>query len=511
MSALIASQACEPGQYSRSSASSVNSWLEGHPHDPAEYEHNQTASKKRQPRTGKPSSPAKKRKQLSEISVNSMSVPEPRQTRGRAGVGKRAERSQKQQAGATPSPDKASKAPTVPLHSTRRGAPSNSDPEIDACRTPRASPNPFHSRPNLFTPRHEAQQSTSSRDSSSHSQSQSPSSATRAPSSPSRPKSPSKQESDLQLSDVAVDWLAFNTKGLEIPDEAQALLKDVRRIGKGFRVIPDVVQRRAMEHMIREDGYQAEEVFMGIFAGTDSSAQNEGLKGDEVFDEAVKIKMAAMDCRNDDVAEPEWNSAVHYPLIKLALKDIWRSKGIWFHDISTARISDSSLLPGITSRVKKVQSKMVDYAMVIRPAEDLLDRIRDLLRNSDGFSINQTDARYVRFRPIGLSIETNGGGIDEDKANTQLGTWVSAHFAKLSQLIRGDGDLPPLPLIMIQGNKWEFMIAHKVNARKIEIYRDQSLGETGSILGIYQLLAALRRLAQWMDEVLRPWFEAHVL
>jgi len=95
MSALIASQACEPGQYSGSSASSVNSWLEGHPHDPAEYEHNQTASKKRQPRTGKPSSPAKKRKQLAKISVNSMSVPEPRQTRGRAGVGKRAERSQK--------------------------------------------------------------------------------------------------------------------------------------------------------------------------------------------------------------------------------------------------------------------------------------------------------------------------------------------------------------------------------------------------------------------------------
>jgi hypothetical protein len=159
----------------------------------------------------------------------------------------------------------------------------------------------------------------------------------------------------------------------------------------------------------------------------------------------------------------------------------------------------------------KVQSKMVDYAMIIRFAKNLLDRIRDLLRNSDDFNINQTDARYVRFRSIGLSIETKREGIDEDKANTQLGTWVSAHFAKLSQLIRDDEDLPPLPLIMIQGNKWKFMIVHKVNARKIEIYRDQSLGETGSILGIYQLLAALRRLAQWMDEMLRPWLEAHVL
>jgi len=31
---------------------------------------------------------------------------------------------------------------------------------------------------------------------------------------------------------------------------------------------------------------------------------------------------------------------------------------------------------------------MVDYAMVIRLVEDLLDRIRNLLRNSDDFNIN---------------------------------------------------------------------------------------------------------------------------
>lgn len=60
-----------------------------------------------------------------------------------------------------------------------------------------------------------------------------------------------------------------------------------------------------MKHMIKKDEYQVEEVFMGIFAGTNSSAHNEGLNGDEVFDEAIKIKMATMDCRNDDVAKSE--------------------------------------------------------------------------------------------------------------------------------------------------------------------------------------------------------------
>jgi len=511
MFAVIASQAGEPYQNIGSSASSVDSWLEGHPHDPADYEHNQPASKKRRPRTGKPSAPEKRRKQLAEISVNSMSVPEPRQTRGRAGGGKRAERSQNQQADDPPSPDKTPKAPFLSLRPTRRGDAPSYDAQIDAGRTPRASANPLHSKPDLSQPRHEQQQSTSSRDSSSVSQSQSPSSASRAPSSSSRPKSPSKPETDLQLSDIRVVWFGFKRRGSEIPEKAHALLKNIKRIGKGFRVIPYAVKNRAMEHMIGEDGDMAEEDFMGIFGDPERAAHNEDLTADEVLGEVVKIRTAVIKCRDDDVAEPEWNSAVHYPLIKLALTGFWEGKGIWFHDISTARISDTSLLPGIASRAKKVQSKMVDYAMVIRPAEDLLERIIDYLRNTDGFSMNQTDARYMRFRPIGLSIETKRSGIEEDKSNTQLGTWVSAQFAKLSQLVCGDVDLPILPLIMIQGNRWEFMIAHKVNARKIEIYRDQSLGGTDSILGVYQLLAALRRLAQWMDEVLRPWFETHVL
>jgi len=184
-----------------------------------------------------------------------MSVPEPRQTRGRAGVGKRPERSPKHQADATPSPDKTPRTPSVPLRSTRGGAHPNFDAEIDAGRTPRASANPLHSISSLSKPRHDSQSPSSPRDSKSQSRSRSRSLVSRAPFSLSRPKSPSKQDIDLQLSNIAVNWLAFNIKGLEILDETQALLKDVRRIGKGFQVIPDVIKRRAMKHMIKEDDY----------------------------------------------------------------------------------------------------------------------------------------------------------------------------------------------------------------------------------------------------------------
>lgn len=363
----------------------------------------------------------------------------------------------------------------------------------------------------VIKPRLGTQQPRSPRDSLSQSLSLIDSSVSRTPSSGSRSESPLEPEFDLELSPVSVEWLVFNTEGLEIPEKARALLKDIKRIGHGFRVIPHGVKGRAIEHMVRRDEDFAEEDFIGRLFDLERSTQEDGLDPNEVFDIVLEIERAALDCRNSSSPESHWNDDVRLPLIRLALGDFWENKGIYCIDVSTAGIHEASLLSGLRPTVKKTESKMVDLAMAIRPAEDLLDRIKDLLRKTDGLSINHTDAQYLRHNPIGISMKTGRDGKDEKGSNIKLGVWVSAHFAKLSQLNHGNEGLPPLPLLMIHGHLWDFMIAHKVNATRIEIYRDLSLGETRSILGIYQLLAAVRRLAQWMDEVLGPWFETNVL
>ena len=519
MSASIASHVRESVKCAGGSIASIDSWLSSHPNDPADYE---TLNKRRHPSIKSPA-PLNKRRRLIEISGNAINSPEsPRKTRGSRATAvndKKAELSQRKQAPIASSSEqpRGTTEHTGEEELELRGRPGPLHSENDPGCTPRAKTNLLHSRPNLSFATDGPQQSTSSTTSASLSTSASTSSVPRGCSSPSRGNSPTK--TDLQLSDIPVDWVEFSMKGVIVPDSARSLLKDLKRIGNGYRVIPHVVKTKASRSMAEENGDLEEEDIITRFAAPETQGDKVDPHPEEVFDDVIKIMKASTDCRKDDVAEPGWNSAVHYPLLKLALTGYWRSKGIWFQDVSTARISDSSLLPSIYAKSKKVQSKMVDYAMVIQPSmgnpmveAPMAQRIRKKLREAGSFSINHTDARYVRFTPIGLSIESKRRAIGADTSTTQLGTWVSAHITKLRQLLDNKNtEIPPLPLIMIQGDDWKFMIAHEVRGERIMIYRSLRLGETESILGTYQLLGALKRIAKWIDEELRAWFELHVL
>ena len=155
---------------------------------------------------------------------------------------------------------------------------------------------------------------------------------------------------------------------------------------------------------------------------------------------------------------------------------------------------------------------MIDYAMVIEPSAGLKEAITDvLIGETGGYSINHTDAEYLRFSPITISMETKKPGMGQEEAKRQLEIWVAAHFARLRKLNTRGSRLPYLPLIMIQGSEWSFHIAEMVTNKNIEIYMGGRLGDTASILGVYQLLAGIRRLAKWVYEVYRVWFEREML
>jgi hypothetical protein len=175
-------------------------------------------------------------------------------------------------------------------------------------------------------------------------------------------------------------------------------------------------------------------------------------------------------------------------------------------------------------------SKMVDYALIIEPDDVLGGKIRDTLRREGNGSMNSTGAEHVRFAPIVVSFETKRAVVDEDEGCVQLGVWIVAHFARLRQLVRnrnvgdagreGQVRLPALPLVMCQGHDWKMMVAEAVvdpNAGtgaddfRVVILRDLRLGSTDTVLGIYQLVEAVRRLARWVDEEYRPWLEREAL
>lgn len=125
--------------------------------------------------------------------------------------------------------------------------------------------------------------------------------------------------------------------------------------------------------------------------------------------EIIEIHEAALDSRNRALAEPGWNSKVHSSLLNLVLRGECRSKGIWYRDMTTARIRDKSLLD------LNQQSKMVDYALVIEPDFETEGRLQDMMVAIGMTSLNHIDSEYLRFVPISVSIETKRAAIDEDK------------------------------------------------------------------------------------------------
>jgi hypothetical protein len=201
---------------------------------------------------------------------------------------------------------------------------------------------------------------------------------------------------------------------------------------------------------------------------------------DVLWRQVLDLFESARECRTKHLPEASWNAEVHSRLLRASLSGNWRSSGIWYRDITTAKIADPSLLPTAYAGASSLtmQSKMVDYALIIDPSAALGERIAATLRKEGRSSINQTSAEHVRFAPIGVSFETKRAAVDEDEGYVQLGTWVVAHFARLRQLVRnrdraahggigGDGEvqLPVLPLVIIQGHDWKMMVAEAVVER----------------------------------------------
>ena len=121
-------------------------------------------------------------------------------------------------------------------------------------------------------------------------------------------------------------------------------------------------------------------------------------------------------------------------------------------------------------------------------------------------SISHSDAEYLRFNPIGVSIEVKRALIDEKEAEIQLATWVKAHYAKLQQMIsvRSTTTMPILPLITIQGYSWSFMLAEMQTPMRIIIHKELTIGKVDTMLGIYQVVAAMRKLADWLADMYKP-------
>lgn len=490
---------------SSSQGSSVNSWLDAQPDNPREYSYNtEPLTARAHKRSRAQRDQASKRCKLGEMSHNTGD--RRRRLDGAQKLDKElasgnltSEPSKRRGRGTAPQvPAEPPFTPTAQRYAPL--APLDEDP------TPRpklAGMVPQLSMPQLHPPspaRPASQATSSSRESNSRT---------------TRSRSPTKRLGDFELSDTRVKMIAIGTEGYSIPSDVKALYRDLMSISKGRGVIPMAVKDIALaelEDLVDDSNFRPSNGQDVEQLATRSSLDHYGL-----WERVHEILHAALECKNKELAEPSWNSEVHSSLLRLALRGWWQSKDIWYCDITTAKIHDVTLLPTVATGAK-LQSKMVDYALVLEEPDDLYEGIISTLRAENRPSINHTMMEALRFSPIAVSIETKRGAVDEDTAHVQLGMWVSAHFARLRQLTDGNGftQLPVLPLVIVQGFEWKLMFAEakagtEKKGQQTVIFNYLRLGDTNSILGIYQVVEAIRRLARWVDEDYKPWFKSEVL
>lgn len=314
----------------------------------------------------------------------------------------------------------------------------------------------------------------------------------------------------LKLSDMVVENRPYNSPNSCVSEAARRLFKEIELISRREGFIPLAVKDKALVRLGGVISQEDADLFDRLFAPLGNHSAD--LSPDEFWHRVVEVNDAALECQEEYVAEAGWNSAVHYPVLKLALRGFWEAQGIRCYDVSSARISDSSLLPSIAANATNMQSKKVDYALVIKPDVSLAARIKRKLNTPPAkLSINHTAAQYISFKPMAISMETKCGAVGEDEAHLQLGTWAHAHFARLLQLVPKGTKMPMLPLVKIQCHEWKLMIAEQIEDNKIVIWTQEALGGTQKVSEIYKLVAGIRRLARWIDEVYRVWFVDNVL
>lgn len=295
------------------------------------------------------------------------------------------------------------------------------------------------------------------------------------------------------------------------------LLDDIRAVQAGDAVVPRSIRALVVSHRL---GRYLEERH---FSKASSEGNVDYMSCVQQLEEAAEwsriceLQEAALECRKARLFEAAWNAEVHSTVLRLALQGKRRKEsGVWYRDITTARITKSYLPPQIAGEDQASGGKMVDYAIIIEPPKDMRGCVRKQARRHGVHSINHTAQEHICHDPIAISIETKRRAIEEDEAEVQLSNWVSAHFTHLRLLSSDYGELssepiPALPLVLIQGDVWRLCIAKSESLHELHIIKYQVIGNTETILGIYKLLASLRRLARWVRHDYWPWFVRHIL
>ncbi|KAI9888097.1 MAG: hypothetical protein M1823_000032 [Watsoniomyces obsoletus] len=303
----------------------------------------------------------------------------------------------------------------------------------------------------------------------------------------------------------------------KLPEALAGMITKIESYARGLGVIPDtfkgegrVVRKQADETWQPSDDAPVK----GLPRANDVAYTDQLPDTFPTPRDCEPILYHARLCDEGNASEAAWNSSVHDRVLTAAL---WSFRlRVYFSNCTTAKIGPNRFIP-LLSEGTHLGAKMVDFVLNIEPSTELDDKIYRWGLGKEDISINQTLYTPLWNRPIGVNIETKRPGEDLLDAQRKLQIWCAAQFARMEDLVdwhrqRGNGveelTLPFIPCICVQGHIWHFAAALRDTPnRKTILYRYLPIGDTRSLLGLYQIICTLQLLASWMDTKLLPWYE----
>ncbi|KAJ4245777.1 hypothetical protein NW762_013901 [Fusarium torreyae] len=228
---------------------------------------------------------------------------------------------------------------------------------------------------------------------------------------------------------------------------------------------------------------------------------------DDLIRQASRVAKHSNTCSSQLQDEAAWNNLVHSRILDLFLHDM--------HDGPGQDILD--LMPCVTTNMNlryhcfDEPASRVDYIVRLLPEleEDMEDdQSLELLTSDRMPTLNWTTNQLL---PIAFSIETKRYGGDIPKGEQQLGIWNAAQWEFLISKagVEAAQELDFIPGVVVNGDIWSLVITTR-NVSKTTVFPGIVFGNTRSIIGVFQVIAGLRRLRRWALEVLWPWYKRHL-
>ncbi|KAL2758834.1 hypothetical protein ACRALDRAFT_207957 [Sodiomyces alcalophilus JCM 7366] len=300
-----------------------------------------------------------------------------------------------------------------------------------------------------------------------------------------------------ELESAGITFMPLNPELL--PPDSHSLYTSTSEISDGFKTIPITVRavlsgRRLLPAkggtrkagIIREKAHVSttldpvhDSQILGDYHLSSETALRELDLLRDVVDEALR-------CEYEMAHEADWNCTI-------------RARNMYVSVNNSATIVPE-YVPCNLQTGEPLQSQNVDFCLALEPEEAM----RLFVDRQDLRTINQTVYNPLKKRLIAVSIETKSLA-KHTTGMSQLAIWTYAWFARVTQLAP-NAHIPTLPLLRIDGHEWHIMWAwkHSEDPLRMTLTSERSFGHTRNLLGVYRILAMLRRLAKWAEEVFQP-------